>query len=75
MTRSEMKHIHKINEELAAAGSKYLLHPTKKGIKIGHDNFGMVTGEYSQDARRHFEEMKHHGFRENSLAHIDPFTD
>lgn len=64
MTREEMKHVHTINEQLHAARSPYLLHISKDGIEIGHDQFGMVTGEWSkgsQDARREFDSIKHHG--------------
>lgn len=96
MNREEMKHIHKVNEVLASSGYQILVHQDQIHITRSDDDT-MVPSQGSQDARRHFGDIDHHGdhhgrhrtlqayeqgegpdnvnFRENKLAHIDPFND
>lgn len=94
MTRAEMKHIHKVNEALEGSGYRLSVH--QDGINILDDSGQAVISRGSQDARREFGSIDHHGdhhgrhrtlqaqeqgegpanveFRENKLAHIDPFN-
>lgn len=59
MTREEMKHIHKINEHLK--GSGYQLGVNNDQITLHTEDCPCSAGTGSQDARRQFGDIAHHG--------------